>query len=141
MKKSDTNKPMVTSVSSFIKKTTHFNGESVTSKEDTCRRKRGFLEMLDEIGIQVAKQIKDGKIELTNTMDIERLIKLTLLVSGEADTIKGKVGSSESEIGVDTSAKLSMSQVESILSLEDPEVVAMYEKLYKGYNELNDQKG
>ena len=31
-----------------------------------------------------------------------------------------------------------MSKIEEILDLNDPEVKSMYEKISKGYNELND---
>lgn len=133
-------KPMVTSVSSHIKKTTYNNGSQVTTKEETIKRKQGFLGMLDAVGEQIMQNIQDGKIELTSTMDIERLIKLTLLVSGEADSIRGKADSTESGTGVESDAKLSMSQIEKILSLDDPEVQKMYDKLYQGYNEINDQE-
>ena len=75
---------------------------------------------------------------MSTSLDLERLVKLTLLLSGEADSVTGKpYGEQEQETSI-TSQSISMSRIEEILDLNDPEVKSMYDKISKGYNELND---
>ncbi len=130
-------KPLVGSVATRLKTTQFTNGITVTTPEETKQRKKGFLDVLDAAVKQFSQNLNDGKVELDSTLDLERLIKLTLLVSGEADSITGKTSSTETEVGTD--AKLSMSKIEEILTLDDPDVKAIYDKLYEGYNTINDE--
>ena len=75
---------------------------------------------------------------MSTSLDLERLVKLTLLLSGEADSVTGKpYGETDQETSI-TAQSISMSKIEEILDLNDPEVKSMYEKISKGYNELND---
>ena len=67
--------------------------------------------------------------------EVEKAVKLMLLLSGEADSISGKT--SETEVNAET-MKLSISKIEEILQEDDPEVIAMYNRIYDKYNELND---
>jgi hypothetical protein len=139
MPKKNNEKPsMVSSVSSMLKRVYNYNGEQVTTPEETKQRKQGFLQLLDMASEKLTENIKAGKIDLSSTMDMERVIKLTLLVSGEADSIKGKVNSEESETSME-GARLSMSQIDKILDVNDPDVQEMYQKLYEGYNRINDE--
>lgn len=133
-------KPLVGSVATRLKSTQFSNGVEVTTPEETKQRKQEFLSVLDTAIVQFKQNLAKGKVGLDSTLDLERLIKLTLLVSGEADSISGKTSSKETEVGTED-VKISMSKIEEILSLDDPDVKAIYDKLYQGYNEINDEKG
>lgn len=135
MKKQKTvpvHKPTVSSVTTKFK---HFqNGVQVSPVEDTLARKQKLLGLLDLAVAQAEEKIQSGKLEITSTADIERLIKMTLLVSGEANDIQGSIDSTE----IESSQALSMSQIDKILDIKDPSVQEMYKKLYAGYNKVND---
>lgn len=134
--------PLISSVATRIRKTNYESSstDKVATPEETIERKRGFLSMLDAAAAKLAENIENGTMQLDSTLDLDRVIKLSLLVSGEADSITGKSGS-ESVSEVEMQAKkLSIDKIEQILNLEDPEVKAMYDKLYDSYNELNDQE-
>lgn len=136
MKKTKTsplNKPTVSSVTTKLKQ--FHNGVQASSPEDTIARKQKLLNLLDLAVEQAEDKIQSGKLEITSTADIERLIKMTLLVSGEANDIHGSTDSVEK---TETSEALSMSQIDKILDINDPGVREMYEKLYAGYNNVND---
>lgn len=134
--------PLISSISTKVRNTVYgIDTDQVTTKEETIGRKRKFLSMLDKATDQLATNLENGMVDLTTSLDMERIMKLTLLMSGEADNITGKVGTestSETEI---QSAKLSMSKIEQILDLDDPAVKEMYDKLYESYNQLNDEAG
>lgn len=141
-KKKPQSRPMISSISAKVKNTVYggLGDDQVATKEETIARKKNFLSILDKATEQIATNIENGLVQLDTSLDIERIMKLTLLMSGEADNITAKAGSesvSETEM---QSAKLSMSKIEEILDLSDPEVKAMYDRLYEGYNELNDKE-
>lgn len=132
-------RPMVSSITARIKNTIYDNTvEEVATKQETIERKRNFLHMLDLATQQISENLENGKVQLDTSLDIERIMKLTLLVSGEADSISGKSGQEITQETELQSTKLSMSKIEQILSLDDPEVKAMYDKLYESYNQIND---
>ena len=121
MAKNQPQAPLVTSVSSTLKKTIHSDTQVCSTEE--------------------IKQKKQSMMEVMNTSaDLERLVKLQLLLSGEADSRVGKpYGDTEQEATVTTqTASISMSKIEEILSLEDEDVKNMFNKLYEGYNSAND---
>ena len=137
-KKHTSQAPLVSSVSTRIRQTVPDNGVVVTTPEETVSRKRKFLAMLDKATEQFTKALEKGKVELNSTLDLERIVKLTLLVSGEADSIQGNSRTVETETSVE-SAKIAMSKVEEILDSDDPIVTEIFNKLYEGYNEMNDE--
>lgn len=130
--------PLVSSVSSRIKQTVSDNGIVVTTAEETANRKKNFLVMLDKATEQFTKNLEKGKVELNTTVDLERLVKLTLLLSGEADSIQGNSKITETEASVEGN-NLAISKVEEILDFDDPSVKEIFDKLYEGYNKLNDE--
>lgn len=130
--------PLVSSVSARIRQTVPDNGVVVTTPEETVNRKKNFLAMLDKATEQFTKALEKGKVELNSTLDLERIVKLTLLVSGEADSIQGSSKTTETETSVE-SAKIAMSKIEKILDSDDPTVNEIFNKLYEGYNKMNDE--
>ena len=135
-----TKRPMVSSISARIRNTVYENTTTeVTTPEETAGRKKLFLEVLDKAMEQIADNIESGKMALDTSLDLDRVIKLSLLVSGEADSITGKSGKETTQEIELESKKLSMSKIEQILDLDDPEVKAMYDKLYDSYNQINDE--
>ena len=140
-KKTSPNKmPMISSVTARIKNTTYESSSTqVATKEETVERKKKYLSILDKAIDKIADNLESGKMSLDSSLDLDRIIKLSLLVSGEADSITGKSGKETTQEMDVEAKKLSMSKIESILDLEDPEVKAMYDKLYESHNKLNDE--
>lgn len=134
-KLSSVSRPMISSATSRIRSVTSLNGVQVTTPEETQQRKRSFLDALDTIAANFKKGVETGKIQITSMADFEKLVKLVLLLSGEADSISGKA--TETEVATET-MRMSISKIEEILNEDDPDVIAMYNKLYDKYNELND---
>lgn len=138
MSKNQPQTPLVTSVSSKLKKTVRQNDTQVVSPEEVKEKKRNLLGIIDDSIEVFCKNLKKGKVSLNSSADLERLVKLTLLLSGEADSVTGKpYGEQEQETSI-TAQSISMSKIEEILNLDDPEVKSMYEKISQGYNKLND---
>lgn len=130
--------PLVTSVSTTLKKTIHTT--QVVTPDEVKEKKRDMLSVIDKSLSIFKKNLEDGKVEMNTSLDLERIVKLTLLLSGEADTVTGKPhNEQEQDVTATTQAiGLSMSKVEQILTLDDPDVKSMFEKLFTGYNESND---
>lgn len=138
MAKNQPQTPLVTSVSAKLKKTVRQNDTQVVSAEEVKEKKKSLLGIIDDSIEVFKKNLSKGKVTLNSSADLERLIKLTLLLSGEADSVTGRpYGEQEQETTV-VSQSISMSKIEEILDLNDPEVKKMYDKISQGYNNLND---
>lgn len=139
MAKNQPQAPLVTSVSSTLKKTIHSDTQ-VCSTEEIKQKKQSMMEVIDKSLELFKDNLLAGKVAMNTSADLERLIKLQLLLSGEADSRVGKpYGDTEQEATVTTqTASISMSKIEEILSLEDEDVKNMFNKLYEGYNSAND---
>lgn len=137
MPKNQPQTPFVTSVSTKLRKTIRPDTQ-VVSPDEIKAKKKDLLSVVDS-GIELFKKnLIEGKVDMSTSLDLERLVKLTLLLSGEADSVTGKpYGEADQETSI-TAQSISMSKIEEILDLNDPEVKSMYEKISKGYNELND---
>lgn len=137
MPKNQPQTPLVTSVSTKLRKTIRSDTQVVTP-EEIKEKKKDLMSVVDS-GIELFKKnLAEGKVDMSTSLDLERLVKLTLLLSGEADSVTGKpYGETDQETSI-TAQSISMSKIEEILDLNDPEVKSMYEKISKGYNELND---
>lgn len=137
MPKNQPQTPLVTSVSTKLRKTIRPDTQVVTPDE-VKEKKKDLMSVVDS-GIELFKKnLAEGKVDMSTSLDLERLVKLTLLLSGEADSVTGKpYGETDQETSI-TAQSISMSKIEEILDLNDPEVKSMYEKISKGYNELND---
>lgn len=137
MPKNQPQTPLVTSISTKLRKTIRPDTQ-VVSPDEIKAKKKDLLSVVDS-GIELFKKnLTEGKVDMSTSLDLERLVKLTLLLSGEADSVTGKpYGEADQETSI-TAQSISMSKIEEILDLNDPEVKSMYEKISKGYNELND---
>lgn len=123
--------PMVSSVSSALKR--HHSSTQIVSPEETKQRKTNMLGIVDNALAKFVQNLNEGKVKLNSSLDLERLVKLVLILSGEADAIMGKPIHQVEQIEF-----TDLSKVGSILNDADPDVRAMFEKLYRGYNRLND---
>ena len=131
MPKNQPQTPLVTSVSTKLRKTIRPDTQVVTPDEIKAKKK-DLMGVVDS-GIELFKKnLAEGKVDMSTSLDLERLVKLTLLLSGEADSVTGKpYGEADQETSI-TSQSISMSKIEEILDLNDPEVKSMYEKISKG---------
>ena len=129
---------MITSVSSKLRKTIKPVGTKPATDEETLVRKKGFLEILDIACDDFNKKLKKGEVKLNSTIDLERLVKLTLLVSGEAESIKGQSSTEEQD---SVSDSLTVANIERVLKPDDPLVKSIYDRLLEGYNTANDEAG
>lgn len=129
--------PLVTSVSTRLKKTIGHPDTQVVTPEEVKEKKKKLLNAVEKSADNFIKNLEDGKIQMNSSADLERIVKLTMLLSGEADTVSGRpYGEQEQETSVEMD--MSMSKINEILNLDDPEVKSLYEKISKGYNEAND---
>lgn len=135
-KKKQPQKPLVSSISTVLKKTIHSDTQ-VCTPEEVIKKKRDMLDIVDNSLKVFSRNLSEGRVDMTTSSDLERLVKLSLLLSGEADSITGKPANQVEENKLD-SVEISMSKVEQILSPDDPEVKSLFDKLYNGYNEEND---
>lgn len=123
--------PLVSSVSSQMKKYT--SSTQVVTPEEIKKNKRGMLDVVNSALDQFKSNLESGKIDLDSSLDLDRLVKLNLLLSGEANSISGSPASQVEQ--VDTTE---LSQTSSILNENDPTVKELWKKLYDGYNQKND---
>lgn len=131
---------LVSSVTTRIRNTVYnTNSTEVSSPEETVERKRDLLNLIDLAIPKLAENITSGELKLNTTTDLDRITRLALLLSGEAESVTGKAGS-ETTQEEEESARLSISKIEQILNPDDPEVKAMYDKLYDSYNKINDEE-
>ena len=122
---------MISSVSSILKKT--LNPTQVSSPEETKKRKRKMLGIVDSALNNFQKNLEEGRVVLDSSLDLERLVKCALVLSGEPDSITGKsANQTEEHQFVDAS------KINEILDENDPMVQSLFDKLYKGYNNIND---
>lgn len=140
MAKKQPQAPLVSSVSTTLKKTINTTDTMAVTPEEIKAKKSNMMEIIDKSLDLFKRNLADGKVEMNSSIDLERLVKLTLILSGEADSVTGKpFGEGEQETTVTTqSIGISMSKIDEILDLSDPDVKAMYSKLSAGMNELND---
>lgn len=123
--------PLVTNVSATLKR--HHSTTQIITPEEAKQRKSKMLNIVDKAVDQFVQNLTDGKVKLDSSLDLERLVKLALILAGEADSITGKPAHQSEEVEL-----RDVSKVSSILNEADPDVRAMFDKLYKGYNQLND---
>lgn len=123
--------PLVSSVSSQMKK--YISSTQVVTPEEIKKNKRGMLDVVNSALEQFKSNLESGKIDLDSSLDLDRLVKLNLLLSGEANSISGSPASQVEQ--VDTTE---LSHASSILDENDPTVKELWKKLYDGYNQKND---
>ena len=132
-------KPLVNSVASQLKRTIQpVIDTNPATPEETKQRKNKLLTILDKSADVFLEAVSKGQEDIKTSADLERIVKLTLLLSGEADTIQGKSATKETVEGVAATAQVSMSKVEQILDPNDPDVKNIFNKLFEGYNAMND---
>lgn len=123
--------PLVSSVSSQMKKYT--SSTQVVTPEEIKKNKRGMLDVVNSALEQFKSNLESGKIDLDSSLDLDRLVKLNLLLSGEANSISGSPASQVEQVET-----TELSNTSSILDENDPTVKELWKKLYEGYNQKND---
>ena len=112
---------LVSNVAAGLKKQT----EQAEHSHNPNFNKQKIANIVNTALDQFAANLATGKIELKSTVDLDRLVKISLLLSGE--------------LNPDNSGEnFSKSKLESVLDDNDPEVTSMYHKLFENYNKLND---
>ena len=132
MAKAKARQPLVTSVSETLK-TSNITTTKVTTEDETKARKSNMIAIADKALELFKKNLEDGKVELRSTLDLDRISRLLLLLSGEAESLTA------SETTVSAQASVDMSKATQILDVTDPKVKELYEQLYLGYNKANDE--
>lgn len=136
MVKKTEHKPLVTSISTTLRKT-YQSPTQVVSIEDVKQRKKDMLDIVDK-SLEIFKSnLANGKVSLNSSIDLERITKLMLILSGEPDSV---VGQPNGEQITTTESSVEMSKADQILNRDDPEVQSMFKKLYEGYNKINDEE-
>lgn len=132
MAKAKARQPLVTSVSETLK-ASNITTTKVTTEDETKARKSNMIAIADKALELFKKNLEDGKVELRSTLDLDRISRLLLLLSGEAESLTA------SETTVSAQASVDMSKATQILDVNDPKVKELYEQLYLGYNKANDE--
>lgn len=132
--------PLVSSMSTVLRKSIQSSTQVVTP-EQIKEKKLDWLGVVNDSLELFKKNLIDGKVDMSSSLDLERLVKLGLLLSGEAETITGKPNSEQEVTAVDSvqAASANMSKIDEILDSDDPDVQSLFKKLYEGYNKKNDQ--
>ena len=112
---------LVSNTFSSLKKSKY--GEYILSPVEIRQRNTRMLSIVDEAINQFLKNLKQGKVKLKSSLDLERLVKVALVLS---DTLKSEV-TSQKEV-----------KSSSVNLQNDPAVKELYEKLYQKYNQQND---
>lgn len=123
--------PLVSSVSSQMKR--YINSTQVVTPEEVKKNKRTMLDVVNSAISQFKNNLESGKVELDSLLDLDRLVKLNLLLSGEANFISGSPASQVEQVET-----TELSNTSSILDENDPTVKELWKKLYDGYNQKND---
>lgn len=133
--------PLVSSMSTVLRKSIQSSTQVVTP-EQIKEKKLDWLGVVNDSLDLFKKNLIDGKVDMSSSLDLERLVKLGLLLSGEAETITGKPNSEQEVTAVDSvqAAAANMSKIDEILDSDDPDVQSLFKKLYEGYNKKNDQE-
>ena len=133
--------PLVSSMSTVLRKSIKSSTQVVTP-EQIKEKKLDWLGVVNDSLDLFKKNLIDGKVDMSSSLDLERLVKLGLLLSGEAETITGKPNSEQEVTAVDSvqAASANMSKIDEILDSDDPDVQSLFKKLYEGYNKKNDQE-
>lgn len=133
--------PLVSSMSTVLRKSIQSNTQVVTP-EEIKEKKLDWLGVVSDSLELFKKNLANGKVDMSSSLDLERLVKLGLLLSGEAETITGKPNSEQEVTAVDSvqAAAANMSKIDEILDSDDPDVQSLFKKLYDGYNQKNDQE-
>lgn len=122
--------PLISNLSSTLKRT-HLSNTQVCTPEESKQRKEKMLSIVDTALDKFQQNLIADKVKLDSSLDLDRLVRLALVLSGEADSITGKP--------VNQTEEFDVSKVNDILNDNDPAVKAMFEKLYAGYNRINDE--
>lgn len=123
-KKQKHTEPLVTSVASVVRSvqdTRPFTADEVRAEK---RVMHGILK--DSLRI-FSDKLKSGEVEMSTSLDLERLVKMMMLIMGEPDGVP------------QADVKQTVVTFAEPLSLDDPDVKSVYERLTESYNDHNDQ--
>ena len=135
-KKTNIQPPVVSSYSTTLRKAV---GDEIATAEEMQERKKGVLSIIDDSLALFKNNLSAGNVSMTTSSDLERIVKLMLLISGEADSRAGKpLGEVETETTIATpTSGISIDKIESILNTDNESVQDIYNKLYTAFNESN----
>ena len=123
-KKRKSTEPLVTSVASVVRSiqdTRPFTPDEVRAEK---RLVHGILK--DSLGIYIDK-LKNGEVDISTPLDLERLVKMMMLIMGEPDGVP------------QVEEKQTVVTFADPLSLDDPDVKSVYDRLTESFNEHNDE--
>lgn len=135
-KKTNIQPPVVSSYSTTLRKAV---GDEIATAGEMQERKKGVLSIIDDSLALFKSNLSAGNVSMTTSSDLERIVKLMLLISGEADSRAGKpLGEVETETTITTpTSGISIDKIESILNTDNESVQDIYNKLYTAFNESN----
>lgn len=122
--------PLVSSVSSQLKK--YVSTTQVVTPEEVKESKKNMLSTVNRALELFNKNLIDGKVEMTSSIDLDRLVKLNLLLSGEADSISGNP--------INVEEHLDDNVLDGMLDENDPTVKELYGKIFTQFNQINDKE-
>ncbi len=107
--------------------------QTVTTKAITAPQDTSLEGVKEIVGRSIEvynKNLMENKIEISSVGDLEKLVKLQLLLEGKADS---RVGKPLGEVEEVTTTELGV----PVLDTDDEDVKKVFEKLYEQMNEKN----
>lgn len=89
---------------------------------EPTQRNSNLLNALDRTLKQYSDRLNNGKIKINSTVDLERIVRSYVMLTGQQTTTEP--------------TETSNIQVPE----DDPEIQELYSKLYKKYNQINDSE-
>lgn len=126
--------PVVSSVTTQLKKKITPQIVEASTPEETKQRKENCLDIIDIATDTFKKNLLKGVVPLRTTLDLERIVKLMLLLSGEAES---RVGKEPEVIEEDI---MEIDAIKKMIDQEDPLLLQLQEKLFEALNDNNDSK-
>ena len=95
---------------------------------DPKNRKNSMLGIIDTAISQFQQNLESGLVILDDSRDLERLVKCYVLLNSESNP--SNLDSTQNNV--------ESSKISEILNENDPMVKTLFDKLYNGYNQMND---
>lgn len=109
--------------------------KEVPKEEDLQERKSKMFRILDYTINIFEDNLKQGKVKIKSTQDLERIVKMILLISGEPDSIVKQ----DTDITMENVNTEQIEVVREMLQNGDPAILAIKERLLSIQNTQNDE--
>lgn len=104
--------------------------------EANKRRRQQALEVIDVALDKFAQNLREDRVELTSTLDLDRLVRLMIHITGGADLRFGKEGSTEETTL--TGGRSETAILKEVLESDESLMKEVYQRAFAALNTRND---